>query len=274
MYVDMYITDKKSIAAKDVLDFVWSPSTTTCMLSYWAPASGNHPSLVSILSIPDRVEICSRKIFDVIDGKMYWQNDGDYLCVSMCKIQGKKKTYLLMFFRINESGIPVEQLELNENIISVNWEPSGDRICIIYGEVRNPIIAFYSMSVTSQKGASKGKKELTLLYTLKDIQCNNVHWSPSGDVIALAFNTPDNCIFTLYDVENNVSLVKRSHDRGNRLVWDPSGRLLASCTISSLKQDGGRALRGHPDDGKRRSLRLLRIMIFYSIYCNDMHLYA
>ena len=89
------------------------------------------------------------------------------------------------------------------------------------------------------------KKELTLLYSLGGKQCNEVLWSPAGGVAAFVQNTSDSCVFELYDVDNNSSLGIKKHDRGNRLVWDPSGRILASCTISSLRT----RTRPNPDDG-------------------------
>lgn len=159
----MNLLEKKSIAAKDISDFVWSPRSN--MISYWAPAQGNHPSLISIIGIPDRAEISSRKIFDVQDGRMVWQNDGDYLCVHMSKGPPKKRTYVLMFFRVRDAGVPVEQVELPDAIITVAWEPSGDRICVVHGEPRNPTISFYSMSGASK--TAKGKKELTFLFDVR-----------------------------------------------------------------------------------------------------------
>ena len=108
------LLDRRSIVAKDVLDFQWSPNAN--IISYWSPASGNHPAFVNIVTIPDRASVCSRQMFDVQDGRMVWQNDGDYLCVYMSKTQNKKKTYVLMLFRIKVSDIPVEQVELNEAV--------------------------------------------------------------------------------------------------------------------------------------------------------------
>jgi translation initiation factor 3 subunit B len=252
----MTLLDKKSIAAKDVLDFVWSPRSN--MISYWSPSVGNHPAMINIIRIPDRAEISSRKLFEVTDGRMVWQNDGEYLCVHMTKHQGKKKSYVLMFFRMKDAGVPVEQLELTEPILNTSWEPSGDRIVITYGEVRNPTIAFYSMSgikggaaavvksTTGAKGASAApKSELTHLFTKTGVQCNDIFWSPAGGVVALAYFAPDACVFDLYDVENNVSLATRRHDRCTRLFWDPSGRFIASCTVSQI----GSNARGHQDDG-------------------------
>merc|ERR1711871_360679 len=249
------LLDRRSLGAKDVLDFQWSPSLTNNMISYWSPAAGNHPAFINIVRIPDRVNVCSRQMFDVQDGKMVWQNDGDYLCVYMTKVQNKKKAYVLMLFRLNLTDVPVEQVELNEAVQFVAWEPSGDRFCVLHGEQRSVTISVYSMAgitdTTSAKAAVKGnigktpKKELTLLYSLGGKQCNEVLWSPAGGVAAFVQNTSDSCVFELYDVDNNSSLGIKKHDRGNRLVWDPSGRILASCTISSLRT----RTRPNPDDG-------------------------
>ena len=252
----MQLLEKKSLVAKDILDFSWSPNSNS--ISYWSPAVGNHPALISIVTIPERTEIASRKIFDVSDGRMIWQNDGDYLCVSMTKTSGKKKTYVLMFFRMRDVGVPVEQLEFSEPILSLSWEPFGDRVAILHGESRSPSISFYSMSFTPTastsstastgkgKGTASVKKELGLLHTLTGIQCNELLWCPAGSVIALAYFASDACIFELHDIDYNIKLAARRHDRCNRLLWDPSGRVLATCTMTTLRQA---SIRGQADDG-------------------------
>jgi translation initiation factor 3 subunit B len=255
----MTLLEQKSIAAKDVLDFVWSPKSN--QISYWSPAVGNHPALISIIRIPSRQDVCSRKLFDVTDGRMVWQNEGDYLCVYMTKNQGKKRSYVLMFFRLKDQkdekrDVPVEQLELTEPIISVTWEPSGDRVAIMHGEARSPSVAFYSMINTSVKeetavstkvpakgaGTSANRNELTHLFTRSGTQCSEVIWSPAGGVVALPYFAPDTCIFDLYDVENNIVLASQlRHDRCSRMYWDPSGRFLATCTITDLRNASARA---------------------------------
>jgi translation initiation factor 3 subunit B len=231
----MAILGKKSIAANEVLDFVWSPRSN--LISYWSPAVGNYPAMINIIKVPEREDICSRKLFDVTDGRMVWQNEGDYLCVHMTKMQGKKKSFVLMFFRVKDTGVPVEQLELTEPILNVSWEPSGSRIIIMHGEVRSPSIAFYSMG---------NKGELTHLFTKTGSQCNEVLWSPAGGVVALAYFASDSCIFDLHDVDNNIALSTRRHDRCTRLYWDPSGRFIASCTITELRNS---TAKGHFEDG-------------------------
>ena len=92
-----------------------------------------------------------------------WQNEGDYLCVHMVKLQAKKKSFVLMFFRVRDHGIPVEQIELFEPVLHVSWEPSGDRIVIVHGEVRTPSVTFYSMSGTPSKAVVAGKGDMMLV---------------------------------------------------------------------------------------------------------------
>jgi len=248
------LLDSKSFAAQDVLDFVWSPKAN--LISYWSPAVGNHPALISIVQIPERREIGSRKLVDVIDGKMLWQSEGDYLCVYMTKTQNKKKTYVFLFFRLNVAGVPVEQLELLEQINQVSWEPAGDRIAISHGDARNPTISFYSMTLkTTVTAKTKSgalnttvtkSNQVTHLYSKTGVQCNDIQWSPAGNFIALTYFASDCCRFELHDVEGNISLGTRQHDRGNRLYWDPSGRYIATCTITEIRNN---AARGHMDDG-------------------------
>lgn len=255
----MNLIDRKSIAAKDCLDFSWSPRSN--MISFWSPANGNYPAQINIINIPERKEICSRKLVDVTDGRMVWQNDGNYLCVYTTKVSGKKKSYVLMFFRVCDPSVPVEQLELTEPILNVSWEPSGDKVVIMSGEVRSPTIAFYTMASAAIKSgttvaavatgvktsaAVAGKNELTHLFTKTGSQCSEMLWSPAGNIIALAYFASDACVFELLDVEQNVTFATRRHNRCTRLYWDPSGRFIVSCTITELRNAH---VKGQPEDG-------------------------
>lgn len=238
----MALLDKKSVAAPGVIDFAWAPKGS--LMAYWSPASGNLPAQVNIISLPDRSDISTRRVFDVIDGQMVWQNDGDYLCVYMTKQQGKKpKTYLLILFRIREPGVPVENLELTEPILQISFEPSGERLAVVQGEPKSPIITFYNMSASTK---AKGVKELAPIVTLRDVQCSEVIWSPAGGVAALVFFQSDNCFFNLYDVDSCSSFASRRVERCSRLIWDPSGRTLATFYATSIRQQHVRA---HAEDG-------------------------
>jgi len=159
-----------------------------------------------------------------------------------------------MFFRVRDPGVPVEQIELSEPVLHVSWEPAGDRLVILHGEPRSPSMSFYSMSgskptaVVAGKGtAASARHELTHLFTRTGNQYNDVMWSPAGGVVALAMFAPgDTCMFDLLDIETNTVMASRRHDRCNRLLWDPSGRYLASCTTTELRNINAK---GHVEDG-------------------------
>lgn len=170
-----------------------------------------------------------------------------------------------MFFRCCDVGIPVEILELPETVYDVQWEPQGKRVCIVHGDQRSPTISFYSMGGTKESSAiavansvvAKGgagnkktedKEELALLFQLKDKPCNReVNWSPAGGVVVIANVQSDSAIFDLHDVDNNVTMATRKHDRCTRICWDPAGRIIATATITDLRQ--GDKVRGQAEDG-------------------------
>ena len=239
------LLDNKSFAAKDMLNFCWSPKQN--MLSYWSPTSGNLPAMINIVSV-DRTVLCSRKCFDILEGHMVWQSEGDYLCVYMTKFQNKKRSYVVMFFRVKEPEVPVELLELTEPIIHIAWEPSGERVSIVHGESKAAKVAIYSMTSTtknSKSGASTTVKLLTLVTTVSNVPCTENIWSPAGGITAIAhFVTGDSCTFQLYDIDNNVALATRKHERCTGLYWDPSGRIIASTTTSPMIN--GNIIRGAP----------------------------
>ena len=243
---EMVLLDRKSIPAPNVLDFQWSPASNR--ISYYVPASGNHPALINIIEIPSRKDVCSRKAFDVVSGRMCWHGGGQYLGVFMTKQDRKNKSYVVLFFRVDEPSVPVEMLELQEKVLHMSWEPDGDRLAIVSGEPGKANVTFYSMGTVQLPKGSKAnpyKKELHKLFALSEKKCTEVIWSPAGHVCVLASFQSDGCAFEFYDVTNNVSMASRRHDMCRRLVWDPSGRFLVSCTIRDILDPSTRTL----DDG-------------------------
>lgn len=57
---------------------------------------------------------------------------------------------------------------------------------MVSGE-RNPTISVYSMA--NAAGGKSVKKEITALFSIAGIQCNDVLWSPAGGVVALGIFT-------------------------------------------------------------------------------------
>ena len=55
------------------------------------PEEANTPARAMLIEIPSRRELCVRNIFHVADCKLYWQRNGDHLCVKVDRYSKAKK---------------------------------------------------------------------------------------------------------------------------------------------------------------------------------------
>lgn len=62
-------------------DFSWSPGDN--IIAFWVPEDKDIPARVTLMQLPSRQEIRVRNLFNVVDCKLHWQRNGDYLCVKV-----------------------------------------------------------------------------------------------------------------------------------------------------------------------------------------------
>lgn len=62
-------------------DFSWSPGDN--IIAFWVPEDKDIPARVTLMQFPSRLEIRVRNLFNVVDCKLHWQRQGDYLCVKV-----------------------------------------------------------------------------------------------------------------------------------------------------------------------------------------------
>ena len=67
----MGLLDRKSIKLDNVFDFAWSPSEPILCAFQTEQANGNLPARVSLIRIPDRVELRQKNLFSV-SGEPGW----------------------------------------------------------------------------------------------------------------------------------------------------------------------------------------------------------
>jgi translation initiation factor 3 subunit B len=248
----MRLLDKRSLATENIREFQWSPKAN--VLVYWAPeAPPNVPAHVDLIEIPSRKIVRQKNLFNVTNCQMVWHPQGTYLAVKVTRHTKSKKTFYnnIELFRWHDPGVPVEMLDMPHAVMALSWEPHGSRFAMIHAE--NPSaskvdVSFYDMmkmtevAVANKKGGGKKTKsvlvpELNLVKQLEGKQCNMLFWSPAGNHIILA-SLGDTASGTLefYDVNEN-SLVIKEHYRANQVLWDPSGRTVA--TVVSQPLEGG-----------------------------------
>jgi len=161
---------------------------------------------------------------------LYWQNDGDYLCVKVLRKTSKKKsTTKFEIFCMRERDIPVEVLEIPETIVAFAWEPHGNRFGIIHGDAVKQSVSFYGLK----------RNKLKPLGTLKERPTTHLFWSPTGSYCVLASlggsqASGANGLLEFFDVANFELVATGEHFLCTDVEWDPSGRYVMSAATQPI----------------------------------------
>lgn len=241
----MKLLDKRSLIADGIREFQFSPNAS--VLAYWAPEKNNAPAHVDIIELPSRKKLRQKNLFNVTKCSMVWQNEGTYLGVKVTRHTKSKKTLFnnLELFRLEDQGVPVEMLDIKDAIMAFAWEPDGSRFAMIHAENPNSTkvnVSFYDMNkltttTKNKKTETNIVKEVNLSHTLTGKQVNTLFWSPAGqNIIMASLGDSASGALEFYDVSNK-SLTVKEHYRANQILWDPSGRTLA--TVVSQPIGGG-----------------------------------
>jgi len=185
--------------------------------------------------------------------KLYWQNQGDYLCVKVDrhsrKARTKKATFCnLELFRMRQKDIPVEVIEHKDYIPTFSWEPSGARFAIVssndpnYGQALPGVVVKYNVdfyAIDAKRG------DFAVVKHIEGKDANTISWSPKGRHLVLGtLNSTSKCELEFWDLDfvtddnprkegaepaQYVQLMGTGEHYGvSDLSWDPSGRYLAS----------------------------------------------
>lgn len=241
----MKLLDSRSLITEGIREFQFSPKAN--ILAYWAPEQNNAPAHVDIIELPSRKKLRQKNLFNVSKCSMIWQNEGTYLGVKVTRHTKSKKTLFdnLELFRLEDQGIPVEMLDVKEIVMAFAWEPNGSRFAMIHGDNPNATkvnVSFYDMNkltttTKNKKTETSIAKEVNLCHTLPGKQVNTLFWSPAGQTIVMAsLGDSSSGALEFYDVTNK-SLAVKEHYRANQVLWDPSGRTVA--TVVSQPIGGG-----------------------------------
>ncbi|XP_025778958.1 eukaryotic translation initiation factor 3 subunit B [Puma concolor] len=139
----MGLLDKKSLKISGIKDFSWSPGGN--IIAFWVPEDKDIPARVTLMQLPTRQEIRVRNLFNVVDCKLHWQKNGDYLCVKVDRTPKGTQGVVTNFeiFRMREKQVPVDVVEMKETIIAFAWEPNGSKFAVLHGEAPRISVSFY-----------------------------------------------------------------------------------------------------------------------------------
>ncbi|RXW24785.1 hypothetical protein EST38_g1094 [Candolleomyces aberdarensis] len=262
----MHLYEKKSLKIEGVVDFEWCPQgdkeredgtrssrrTRENILAYWTPEFANQPARVTLMAFPSRTILRQKNLFNVTECKLYWQNQGDFLCVKVDRHTKTKKSIFcnLEIFRLREKDYPVEVVELKDTVLDFSWEPKGERFAIVSSSdpnLGNPGPGITIKTDVSFYQLDRAKNDFKLLRALPNRTSNAIRWSPRGRHVVLAtvgssskselefwdldFNTDDakGKDSSSGDWGSGVQLIGTADHYGvTDVEWDPSGRYLAT----------------------------------------------
>jgi translation initiation factor 3 subunit B len=219
------LLDRKSIKVNGMRDFTWSP--TENILAYWVAEDKDVPARVTLLEVPTRNEVRVKNLFNVADCKMHWQKTGNYLCVKVDRYAKLRKEtddtkYAGLYcnfeiFHMREKQIPVDSVEIKENVHAFAWEPVGTKFAIIHGESQSLCVSFYSVT-TGQTP--------TLLKKYERKTANHLFWSPCGQFVVLAGLRNMNGVLEFIDTSDFTTMNSGEHFMATDIEWDPTGRYI------------------------------------------------
>uniref|UniRef100_A0A673J120 Eukaryotic translation initiation factor 3 subunit B n=1 Tax=Sinocyclocheilus rhinocerous TaxID=307959 RepID=A0A673J120_9TELE len=215
----MGLLDKKSLRINGIKDFSWSPGDN--IIAFWVPEDKDIPARVTLMQLPSRNEIRVRNLFNVVDCKLHWQKNGDYLCVKVDRTPKGTQGVVTNFeiFRMREKQVPVDVVEMKESIIAFAWEPNGSKFAVLHGESPRINVSFYHVK-------NNGKIDLIKMFDKQ--QANSIFWSPQGQFLVLAGLRSMNGALAFVDTSDCTMMNIAEHYMASDVEWDPTGRYVVT----------------------------------------------
>lgn len=220
----MMLLEKKSLNVPNVSQFSWSPNDN--LLAYWVAEQGQIPARVTIVQIPSRREVRVKNLSGVQEIRLNWHNKGKFLCVKVDRYNKSKKIHYSTFeiFHLTEKQVPVDIVELKDQVQAFAWEPNGNKFCCLHGTPGYPSASFYEVK----------NLKVELVATLERRSATHLFWSPLGQFIVLASveqNNPSGFL-EFVDTADMTVMNTAEHHGANDVGWDPTGRYLITCCTS------------------------------------------
>lgn len=217
------LLDKKAQKIEGLVDFSWSPVDHSMV--HWTKGSEDIPARLSLISIPSKLVLRTKNLFNVNSCQVHWQSRGIYLCVQVERHSKNKKNVFsnLELFRLREKGIPVDCLDFKDPLVAVAFEPDGDRFLAASVLDFKTTINFYTM-----KAQENGLSIVKPLGCIERKPLNKFLWSPRGDYLLLMGTDSTNASLEFFCANDMTTLANREQFLGTDAAWDPSGRFVAS----------------------------------------------
>ena len=189
------------IAVQGIVEFAWSPAAN--VLSYWVPEIGNSPARVVVMAIPNKTVVRDKHLVFVTTLSMTWQNQGAFLIVQATRQNAKTKKpmpFMLDIFSLLEKNVPVDSVEIKDEIDDLVFELNGSRFAVLTHKI-DDIDTRHNCTIFSLIN-----KKFVVDTTLTSRTATKLSWSPNGGVLLLMTLAAGEKNMELYDVGKKESI--------------------------------------------------------------------
>uniref|UniRef100_A0A8C1KIW1 Eukaryotic translation initiation factor 3, subunit Bb n=1 Tax=Cyprinus carpio TaxID=7962 RepID=A0A8C1KIW1_CYPCA len=197
--LSMGLLDKKSLK---ISYFSWSPGDN--IIAFWVPEDKDIPAKVTLMQFPSRLEIRVHNLFNVVDCKLHWQRQGDYLCVK------------------------------------VDRTPRGTQGVITNFEIFCQFMVLAGLRSMNGAFAFVDTLDCTIMYIVEHYMASGVEWDPTGRYVVTSVSWWSHKVDNAYWpwMFQGRLLQKNIKDRFCQLLWRPCPpTLLSQEQIKAIKKD-------------------------------------
>uniref|UniRef100_A0AAZ3P024 Eukaryotic translation initiation factor 3 subunit B n=1 Tax=Oncorhynchus tshawytscha TaxID=74940 RepID=A0AAZ3P024_ONCTS len=232
----MGLLDKKSLKISGIKDFSWSPGDN--IIAFWVPEDKDIPARVTLMQLPSRQEIRVRNLFNVVDCKLHWQRQGDYLCVKVDRTPKGTQGVVTNFeiFRMREKQFAVlhgESPRINASFYHVK---NNGKIELIKMFDKQQFMVLAGLRSMNGALAFVDTSDCTMMNMVEHYMASDVEWDPTGRYLVTSVSCLDNA-YWLWTFQGRL-LQKNNKDRFCQLLWRPRpATLLTQDSIKVIKKD-------------------------------------
>ncbi|KAI6183945.1 Eukaryotic translation initiation factor 3 subunit B [Aphelenchoides bicaudatus] len=237
------INSNKAIEIDGLVTFEWNPAKN--LIAYYCEErpSSNAPAEIGIIEFPSREKVRAQRIYSVSAANLFWQKAGNYLAAHTERYNSIRKTKegvskltgvssYLEIFDFSEKLVAVQSIQLTDTFISFDWEPKGDRFCVLQGSSNMVTPVVYRIE--------KAKSAPQCISKLEPAnQLNTAIWAPQGGwlVVYASGTSAGNVLF----IDTNGAEAKKTraieHSSVNYGSWDPTGRYFVTASLANNRLD-------------------------------------
>jgi len=144
----------------------------------------------------------------------------------------KKGVTNLEIFRVRQKQIPVDIVEVKDNVSVFSWETKGKRFAILTADEsgHRPKLSLYALEAT--------KTVPLITFDMPSNQFNQIFWAPDGQYFVIGAIKAGELLFCQVGLDNKFEVLRKDeHFMLTDVQWDPSSRYVMTAVTQPMSDN-------------------------------------